>query len=88
MSTKYTNHSIRATGATLLSRANYNNAQIMSVTGHKSTLNQDIVASRKSRESRENLFATLSIKVASTNCRELARQLKVASTKCREQVRQ
>ena len=33
---KYTNHSIRATGATLLSRANFNNAQIMSVTGHKS----------------------------------------------------
>ena len=33
---KYTNHSIRATGATLLSRENFNNAQIMAVTGHKS----------------------------------------------------
>ena len=32
----YSNHSIRATGATLLSRANLNAAQIMSVTGHKS----------------------------------------------------
>ena len=36
LSRRYTNHSIRATGATLLSRANFNNAQIMSVTGHKS----------------------------------------------------
>lgn len=34
--TRYTYHSMRATGATLLSRANYNNAQIMSVTGQKS----------------------------------------------------
>ena len=33
---KYTNHSIRATGATLLSRSRFNNAQIMAVTGHKS----------------------------------------------------
>ena len=33
---KYTNHSIRATGATLLSRSKFNNAQIMAVTGHKS----------------------------------------------------
>ena len=36
LSLKYTNHSIRATGATLLSRAMFNPAQIMSVTGHKS----------------------------------------------------
>ena len=36
LSTRYANHSICATGATLLSRANFNNAQIMSVTGHKS----------------------------------------------------
>ena len=33
----YTNHSIRATGTTLLSKARFNEAQIMSVTGHKST---------------------------------------------------
>lgn len=33
---KYTNHCIRATGATLLSRSGYNNAQIMAITGHKS----------------------------------------------------
>jgi hypothetical protein len=32
----YTNHSIRATGATLLSKSGFNHAQIMSVTGHKS----------------------------------------------------
>ena len=36
LSLKYTNHSIRATGATLLSRAMFNPAQIMAVTGHKS----------------------------------------------------
>ena len=36
LSIKYANHSIRATGATLLSRAKFNPAQIMAVTGHKS----------------------------------------------------
>ncbi|XP_066912491.1 uncharacterized protein [Clytia hemisphaerica] len=36
LSTKYTNHSVRATGATLLSRSMFNPAQIMAVTGHKS----------------------------------------------------
>ncbi|CAC5422042.1 unnamed protein product [Mytilus coruscus] len=32
----YTNHSIRATGATVLAKNSYCNAQIMAVTGHKS----------------------------------------------------
>ena len=36
LTTKYTNHNIRATGATLLSRCMFNPAQIMAVTGHKS----------------------------------------------------
>ena len=36
LSRRYTNHSIRATGATILSREGFNAAQIMSVTGHKS----------------------------------------------------
>ena len=36
LTTKYTNHSIRAAGATLLSRCMFNPAQIMAVTGHKS----------------------------------------------------
>ena len=36
LSQSYTNHCILATGATLLSRASFNPAQIMSVTGHKS----------------------------------------------------
>ena len=36
LSKRYTNHSIRATGATILSRGGFNAAQIMSVTGHKS----------------------------------------------------
>jgi hypothetical protein len=36
LSDMYTNHSIRATGATLLSKSGFNHAQIMSVTGHKS----------------------------------------------------
>ena len=35
LSTIYTNHSVRATGATILGR-NFSMAQIMSVTGHKS----------------------------------------------------
>ena len=30
----YTNHSIRATGITVLTRLNYSNSQIMSVRGH------------------------------------------------------
>ena len=34
--TIYSNYSVRATGATLLSQAKFNNAQIMAVTGHKS----------------------------------------------------
>ena len=32
----YTNHSIRATGITVLTRMNYTNSQIMSISGHKS----------------------------------------------------
>jgi integrase len=32
----YTNHSIRATGATVLSKGRFGAAQIMAVTGHKS----------------------------------------------------
>jgi integrase len=32
----YTNHCIRATGATVLSEAGYNPADVMSVTGHRS----------------------------------------------------
>ena len=36
LSQRYTNHSIRATCATILSRGKYNYAQIKSVTGHKS----------------------------------------------------
>ncbi|VDI09601.1 uncharacterized protein [Mytilus edulis] len=36
LSQKYTNHSIRATGASILSKHKFNDAQIMSVTGHKS----------------------------------------------------
>ena len=36
LSKRYTNHSIRTTGATILSRGGFNAAQIMSVTGHKS----------------------------------------------------
>ena len=36
LSKRYTNHSIRATGATILSHQNFNPAQIMSVSGHKS----------------------------------------------------
>ena len=36
LSMRYTNHSVRATGATILSKGGFNPAQIMSVTGHKS----------------------------------------------------
>ena len=36
LSIKHTNHSVRATGAILLSRSMFNPAQIMAVTGHKS----------------------------------------------------
>ena len=32
----YTNHSIRATGATILTKSMFNPSQIMAVTGHKS----------------------------------------------------
>jgi integrase len=35
LSEVYTNHSIRATGATILAKNMYCNAQIMVVTGHK-----------------------------------------------------
>ena len=36
LSQVYTNHSCRTTGATILSKCGFNNAQVMSVTGHKS----------------------------------------------------
>lgn len=37
LSQVYTNHSVRATGTTILARNNFSDAQIMSVTGHKSS---------------------------------------------------
>ena len=36
LSKPYTNHSIRVTGATILTRLNFSSSEIMSVTGHKS----------------------------------------------------
>ena len=48
------------------------------------TLKEEIVAGRKSRESRENLFATLRQKPANIKCRETFQTLKVAYIKCRE----
>ena len=36
LSKMYTNHSIRSTGITVLTRMNYSNSQIMSISGHKS----------------------------------------------------
>ena len=36
LSKKYTNHSIRVTGATVLTRQNFSASEIMSITGHKS----------------------------------------------------
>ena len=36
LSTRYSNHSIRATGATILSKLKYNPSQIMAMTGHRS----------------------------------------------------
>ena len=38
----YTNHSLRASGITILKRDNYNNKQIMSVTGHRSSASLEI----------------------------------------------
>lgn len=36
LSKKYTNHSIRVTGASILTRCKYNDKEVMSMTGHKS----------------------------------------------------
>ncbi|XP_046584546.1 uncharacterized protein LOC124291570 [Haliotis rubra] len=36
LSTVYTNHCVRVTGATILTRCNYSSSQFMSLTGHKS----------------------------------------------------
>ena len=36
LSKKYTNHSIRVTGATVLARQNFSASEIMNITGHKS----------------------------------------------------
>ena len=36
LSRKYTNHSIRVTGASILSRCKFNDKEVMSMTGHKS----------------------------------------------------
>ena len=51
LSQRYSNHSIRATGATILTEKNYHPAQIMSVTGHKSasslTVYQNVNESKK-----------------------------------------
>ena len=39
---KYTNHTLRVTAITNLTRKNYNNKQIMSITGHKSSSSLEI----------------------------------------------
>ena len=51
LSKRYTNHSIRATGATILSHQRFNPAQIMPASGHKSvsslSVYQQIGSSKK-----------------------------------------
>lgn len=55
LSREYTNHSVRATGATMLTDANFSASDIMSVTGHKSvsslTVYQKTSVSRKQQMS-------------------------------------
>ena len=61
----YSNHSIRATGATLLSRASFNPAQIMAVTGHKS-VSSLAVYQRVSDQEKLCMGRTISSVVTST----------------------
>ena len=48
LSTMYTNHSIRVTGITVLTRQNFTNSEIMAVSGHKSV--QSLVNYQKTRD--------------------------------------
>ena len=55
----YTNHSCHTTGATILSRCGFNNAQVMSVTGRKS-VSSLAHYQRVSREEKLNMGTALS----------------------------
>ena len=56
----YTNHSIRATGATILSKNMYGPVQIMAVTGHKSVQSLTVYYKRVDNEEKIRMGQTLS----------------------------
>ena len=71
--TNYTNHCIRATGATLLSRTGYNNAQIMAITGHKSVSSLAIYQ-RVNEAEKINMGDTLSKFVHGSNSCDITKE--------------
>ena len=56
----YTNHSIRATGPTILSKNKYGPVQIMAVTGHKSVQSLTVYYKRVDNEEKIRMGQTLS----------------------------
>lgn len=62
----YKNHSVRATGATILSRHKFGSKQIMSVTGHKS-VSSLAVYQRVSQEEKLEMGKTLNVVLGTTS---------------------
>jgi integrase len=57
----YTNHSIRATGATILTKSMFNPSQIMAVTGHKSVQSLTVYQ-RTDTEDKKKFNSTITTK--------------------------
>ena len=53
LSVMYNNHSIRSTGVTVLTRQDFMNSEIMSVTGHKSVQSLSIYQKTASKQKLE-----------------------------------
>ena len=68
LSKVYTNHCIRVTGATQLSRAKFSSHQIMAVTGHKSV---NSLAMYQRVESNEKLMMGISLQYSLINAEEV-----------------
>ena len=78
LSQLYTNHSIRATGATVLSKGMYGPAQIMAVTGHKYVQSLSVYQRVDDDEKLQTLTNALIPNSQSTN--KLERDSKLVST--------
>ena len=79
MEKRYTNHCLRVTAITNLMRQNYNNKQIMSITGHKSSTSLEIYQKVNAEEKLE-MGKTLALSMRKDNIPQEPRQCRCKAT--------